>query len=136
MRRWIPPVGKVSVLSCLERGWGMLGDVLGASRRSPRRASSAGRAGRGAPSHRSKEISYPQNVSLLGLPRYSPELNPLERWFQEFRRALSNRTFETIELLQEALTQTLEPYWEEPARLQRLTGFSWWVKAVSALCHQ
>jgi hypothetical protein len=90
----------------------------------------------GAPSHRSKEISYPQNVSLLGLPRYSPELNPVERWFQEFRRALSNMSFETIELLQEALTQTLEPYWEEPARLQRLTGFSWWVKAVSALCHQ
>jgi transposase len=90
----------------------------------------------GAPSHRSKEISYPQNVSLLGLPSYSPELNPVERWFQEFRRALSNRTFETVELLQEALTQALEPYWEEPARLQRLTGFSWWVETVDALCHQ
>jgi transposase len=90
----------------------------------------------GAPSHRSKEISYPQNVSLLGLPSYSAELNPVERWFQEFRRALSNRTFETVELLQEALTQALEPYWEEPARLQRLTGFSWWVETVDALCHQ
>jgi transposase len=90
----------------------------------------------GAPSHRSKEISYPQNVTLLGLPSYSPELNPVERWFQEFRRALSNMSFETIELLQEALTQALEPYWEEPARLQRLTGYSWWVEAVDALCHQ
>jgi transposase len=75
-------------------------------------------------------------VTLLGLPSYSPELNPVERWFQEFRRALSNMSFETIELLQEALTQALEPYWEEPARLQRLTGFSWWVEAVDALCHQ
>jgi transposase len=94
----------------------------------------------GAPSHRSKEISYPENVSLLGLPSYSPELNPVERWFQEFRRALSralfNMSFETVELLQEALTQALEPYWEEPARLQRLSGFSWWVEAVDALCHQ
>jgi hypothetical protein len=79
-------------------------------------------------------------VSLLGLPSYSPELNPVERWFQEFRRALSralfNMSFETVELLQEALTQALEPYWEEPARLQRLSGFSWWVEAVDALCHQ
>jgi len=24
-------------------------------------------------------------------------------------------------------------YWEDPARLQRLTGFSWWVEAVDAL---
>jgi hypothetical protein len=45
-------------------------------------------------------------------------------------------SFETIELLQEALTQALEPYWEEPARLQRLTGYSWWVETVDALCHQ
>lgn len=51
-------------------------------------------------------------------------LNPAGSWFQEFRRALSNRTFEIVELLlQEALTRTLAPYWEEPTRLQRLTGF-------------
>jgi transposase len=87
----------------------------------------------GAPSHRSKEITYPENVSLLRLPRYSPELNPVERWFQEFRRALSNRTFETIELLQEALSQSLKPFWEEPERLRRLTGFSWWLEAIDAL---
>jgi transposase len=87
----------------------------------------------GAPSHRSKEITHPENVSLLELPAYSPELDPVERWFQEFRRELSNRTFEAVELLQEALSQTLSPYWEDPARLGRLTGFSWWVEAVNAL---
>ncbi len=87
----------------------------------------------GAPSHRSKEIIHPENVSLLQLPAYSPELDPVERWFQEFRRELSNKTFETVELMQEALTRTLRPYWEDPARLQRLTGFSWWVEAVEAL---
>jgi transposase len=87
----------------------------------------------GAPSHRSKEIAHPENVSLLELPAYSPELDPVERWFQEFRRELSNRTFEAVELLQEALSQTLAPYWEDPSRLRQLTGFSWWVEAVNAL---
>lgn len=87
----------------------------------------------GAPSHRSKEIIHPENASLLRLPAYSPELDPVERWFQEFRRELSNRTFEAVAPLQEALTQTLQPYWEDPARLRRLTGFSWWVEAVDAL---
>ena len=68
----------------------------------------------GAPSHTSSQIVLPENVSLLALPSYSPELNPVERWFQEFRRALSNRTFETVEPLQEALTKVLEPYWLDP----------------------
>ncbi len=90
----------------------------------------------GAPSPTSGRISLPENVSLLGLPSYSPELNPVERWFQQFRRTLSNRTFETIELLQEAITKALKPYWEEPKRLQQLTGFSWWVEAVERLGHQ
>ena len=87
----------------------------------------------GAPSHRSEEIVCPENVEFLRLPAYSPELDPVERWFQEFRRELSNRIFETVELLQEALGQVLRPYWEDHARLKRLTGFSWWVEAVDAL---
>jgi transposase len=87
----------------------------------------------GAPSHRSEEIVCPGNISFLHLPAYSPELDPVERWFQEFRRELSNKAFETVELLQEALGQALVLYWEAPGRLQQLTGFSWWVEAVDAL---
>ncbi len=84
----------------------------------------------GAPSHRSEQIAHPENISLLRLPPYSPELDPAERWFEEFRRKLSNRAFESVALLQECLTQTLRPYWEEPSLLKRLIGYSWWVKAV------
>ena len=72
-------------------------------------------------------------MDFLRLRAYSPELDPVERWFEEFRRELSNKAFETVELLQEALGQALWPYWEDPARLQRPTGFSWWVEAVNTL---
>jgi transposase len=88
----------------------------------------------GAPSHRSESIVHPQNISLLMLPPYSPEMDPAERWFQEFRRKLSNRTFESVTLLQEALTRTLlVPYRKNRALLKRLTGYSWWVEAVQTL---
>lgn len=90
----------------------------------------------GAPSHTSSQIKLPENVSLMRFPAYSPELNPVERWFQEFRRALSNKIFETVEPLQEALTKALEPYWRDLARLRSLTGFSWWVEAIESLGHQ
>lgn len=89
-----------------------------------------------APSHTSKEIELPANIELLALPTYSPELNPVERWFQEFRGALSNKIFETISSLQAALTEALEPYWRAPGRLQSLTGFPWWTRAIEALRHQ
>ncbi len=84
----------------------------------------------GAPSHRSERIAHPENISFLRLPAYSPELDPAERWFQEFRRSLSNKAFESVALIQEALTKTLHPYWESACLLKRLTGYSWWVKAV------
>ena len=84
----------------------------------------------GAPSHRSEQIAHPHNISFLRLPPRSPELDPAERWFQEFRRSLSNKLFESVALIQEALTHTLVPYWENPALLKRLSGYTWWVKAV------
>jgi transposase len=84
----------------------------------------------GAPSHRSERMVLPENISFLRLPPSSPELDPAERWFQEFRRSLSNRAFESVALIQDALSETLRPYWERPSLLKRLTGYTWWVKAV------
>jgi hypothetical protein len=74
-------------------------------------------------------------VDFLRLAAYSPGLDPAERWwFEEFRRELSiSKAFESVEVLQQVLGQALLPYWEEPARLRQLTGFSWWVEAVNAL---
>jgi transposase len=43
----------------------------------------------GAQSHTSEQITLPEDVSLLRLRSYSPELNPVERRFQGLMRALS-----------------------------------------------
>ena len=50
--------------------------------------------------------------------------------------SLEQGLLETIELLQEALTKALEPYWRDPARLRSLAGFSWWLEAIESLGHQ
>jgi hypothetical protein len=46
---------------------------------------------------------------------------------------LSNRAFESVALIEDALRKTLRPYWETPALLKRLTGYSWWIKAVEEI---
>lgn len=86
-----------------------------------------------AGSHRSGDVDWPEGIEPLFLPPRSPELNPVERWFEEMRRDLSNRVFESIEAIQEALEGALRPYWEDRALLQRLTGYGWWTEGIATL---
>lgn len=65
------------------------------------------------------------------LPARSPELNPVERWFEELRARLSNTIFEEVAGMMEALGEELRPYWEEPAMLAKLTGYGWWLEGIS-----
>lgn len=86
-----------------------------------------------APAHRSAQVDVPHNVIPVSLPPYSPELNPAERWFMEFRRHLANRLFGSLDKLQEAATEVLRRYWDDQEALKRLTNFPWWQKALEQL---
>ena len=51
----------------------------------------------GAPSHRSHDLRVPDNMALIRLPAYSPELNPAERLWEEIReKEFANRVFESL----------------------------------------
>jgi hypothetical protein len=49
------------------------------------------------------------------------------------RPKLANRIFETVAELEDAITVHLRPYWDQPALIQRLTGYSWWVAAITTM---
>lgn len=86
-----------------------------------------------APAHIKKDIAQPDNIICIPFLAYSPELNPVERWFQEFRKALSNKVFTTIDLIHDAITETLNLFTDDKERLELLTNFPWWWFAVSEL---
>jgi transposase len=46
----------------------------------------------GAPNHRCGDLAVPNNITLLYLPPYSPELNPKENIWDETREAASFRS--------------------------------------------
>ena len=63
--------------------------------------------------HKARRLRWPPNIRPLFIPPYSPELNPAEKIWWRFKRAFSNKTFSTLDLLSEfiavqvrALTQT------------------------------
>ena len=86
----------------------------------------------GSASHRA-DIPWPEQVVPLPLPRYSPELNPAEQVFRVLRPKLTNRIFPTLAELEATITESLRPYWEDPARIQRLTGYPWWTAALTTM---
>jgi transposase len=86
----------------------------------------------GSGSHRA-DIPWPDHLVPLSLPPYSPELNPAEQIFRVLRPKLANRIFETVAELEDAIAVHLRPYWDQPALLQRLTGYPWWVAAVTTM---
>ena len=57
----------------------------------------------GAGFHTSKAVKTPSNVTLLRLPAYSPELNPVENlWHYLKSHFWSNRAYDDYEALEEA----------------------------------
>ena len=49
------------------------------------------------------KLNVPENISLLPLPPYSPELNPMEQVWQQLRqRWLANRCYANYEAIVDA----------------------------------
>ncbi len=79
----------------------------------------------GAGFHRSKDLKVPANVTLVTLPPYSPELNPIENlWHFLKSHHWSNRTHKDFEQLHQAAelawkkvrldSETVKSAWDPP----------------------
>ena len=54
--------------------------------------------------HHAKKLVIPQNIALLFLPPYSPELNPAEKMWRYFKDRVSMIAYNDIEMLQNQLS--------------------------------
>lgn len=87
----------------------------------------------GSGSHQSHTMNWPAGIVPVQLPPYSPELNPAEQIFRHLRDRLANRIFDDLDALDAALTEALREFWDDPPRLQRLTGYPWWLDGAAAI---
>jgi len=80
----------------------------------------------GAASHRSNDLCIPEEMTLIALPPYSPELNPQENVWKELRKeGFYNQLFETMEALEATLLKVLPLFEKQLARLSKLTLYPW-----------
>jgi transposase len=67
-----------------------------------------------------KSICEQNGIAFEPLPTACPELNPVERFFEELRRDLSNRVFTSITTLENYLCKILKKYFDRPETLVQL----------------
>ena len=89
----------------------------------------------GAGSHRDRRVAG-LGVGLIGLPPYSPELNPAERVFEEVRRWIEGKVYKSIEEKVMAVEAFLTELETEPDRVRSLTDWDWIEDAVQQLPSQ
>jgi hypothetical protein len=80
----------------------------------------------GASSHVSKDLHIPENIRLLRLPAYAPELNPQEHVWDEIReKEFPNRVFDDLGAVIRQLETGLPRLAANTQGLRSLTAWPW-----------
>ena len=78
----------------------------------------------GAPNHRSGALAVPDNITLLYLPPYSPELNPKENLWDEIREKIfKNYALKSIAAVRAKLKQAILYIERNPKIVSSITSF-------------
>ena len=81
--------------------------------------------------HQAKSLQIPENIVFVFLPPYSPELNPIERLWQDMKAKLFAETYKTLETMQAKVTEILGDY--SDTAIAKLTQFSHFINAANAI---
>ncbi len=80
----------------------------------------------GAGWHKAKALSVPDDVALIFLPSYSPELDPVEHIWDSMReKGFRNEVLNGIEAVEDQLMRSLATLENDTASVTCMTGFPW-----------
>lgn len=80
----------------------------------------------GAGWHKCKELVVPDNITLVFLPPYSPELNPVEQLWKTMRgKWFANKLFESMDTLENNLVDALRWVSSVPDLIRSFGLYSW-----------
>jgi len=86
----------------------------------------------GAGWHRAADLVVPNNMKLLPLPAYSPNLNPVENIWEELREKwFNNKVFADLDALEEQLLYGLQHLEDHPELTKSISRWPWIINAIS-----
>ena len=85
----------------------------------------------GAPNHRCGDLVVPDNVMLLYLPPYSPELNPKENLWDEIREKIfKNYALKSMDAVRAKLRRAILHMERNPKLIRSITSFPYIVNSL------
>ena len=85
----------------------------------------------GAPNHRCRDLMLPDNIALLFLPPYAPELNPKENLWDEIREKIfRNYALKSIDAVHRKLEEAILYIERNPKLVKSITSFPYIVTDV------
>lgn len=81
--------------------------------------------------HQSSMLDWPENIIPIFQPAYSPELNPIERFWEHLKAQLKWHNCHCLDELRSSLKKALEEI--TPAAISSLTGWNFITNAVLGL---
>ena len=80
----------------------------------------------GAGWHRAQEIKIPDNITLIPLPPYNPQLNPEEQLWDEIREKwFINRVFNSLDAVEDRLVESLSKMENDRQLVASITSYDW-----------
>ena len=76
--------------------------------------------------HTSDQVEVPEGFHLFFLPPYSPELQPAERLWPLTNEPIGNRSFESLDELEDLLFHRCRRLLQQQNLIRGLTFFHWW----------
>jgi len=64
-------------------------------------------------------------ITLQHLPTACPELNPVERFFEELRSRLANHVFDSLQQAEEQVIKAVKEFLDEPLKVVSLTNYDY-----------
>lgn len=86
----------------------------------------------GASSHRGSQVAQ-LPLKRIFQPPYCPELNPVERIFEELRRAVEGLIYSSLQAKKQAVETELRQLAADPEQVKRLGGWGWLCAAFDGL---
>ena len=76
--------------------------------------------------HACQNITVPENIRLIRIPPYSPELNPAEKVWQWMKGRVAMKFFASTNALQDKITEMVDQL--TPAIIKSITGYELYTK--------
>ena len=85
----------------------------------------------GAGSHKALDLQIPDNISIIHLPPYSPELNPVENFWKALKKeGFYNRVFSNMTEVENLLESKLKHFEDHPNSVRSIVAYDWILSAL------